>query len=64
MDEGWIWEEKREPDGCPRATHIGTWPDCEVWGLLCCAKGFPDDKESACRAGDPGLISGSGRSPG
>ena len=29
--------------------------------------GFPDSsvgKESACNAGDPGLISGSGRSPG
>ena len=29
--------------------------------------GFPggsDGKESACNAGDPGLISGSGRSPG
>ena len=31
------------------------------------AKGFPgssDGKESACDAGDPGLISGLGRSPG
>ena len=30
-------------------------------------KGFPDssvDKESACNAGDPNLIPGSGRSPG
>ena len=30
-------------------------------------KGFPgssDGKESACNVGDPGLISGSGRSPG
>ena len=30
-------------------------------------KGFPDSsvgKESACNAGDPGLIPGSGRSPG
>jgi len=26
--------------------------------------GFPDDKESACNAGDPGLMPGSGRSPG
>ena len=29
--------------------------------------GFPggsDGKESACKAGDPGLIAGSGRSPG
>ena len=32
-----------------------------------CHWGFPgglDGKESACNAGDPGLISGSGRSPG
>ena len=30
-------------------------------------QGFPggsDDKESACNAGDPGLLLGSGRSPG
>ena len=36
------------------------WP-CEFWG------GFPGDsagKESSCNAGDPGSISGSGRSPG
>ena len=26
--------------------------------------GSSDDKESACNAGDPGLIPGSGRSPG
>ena len=35
--------------------------------MLPCALGFPDDsggKESACNAGDPGLISESGRSPG
>ena len=32
-----------------------------------CWMGFPggsDGKEPACNAGDPGLISGSGRSPG
>ena len=32
-----------------------------------CVMGFPgdsDSKESACNAGDPGLIPGSGRSPG
>ena len=37
---------------------------CEDIGKL---KGFPgglDDKESACNAGDPGSISGSGRSSG
>ena len=38
--------------------------------LYCCnvvARGFPDSsvgKESTCNAGDPGLIPGSGRSPG
>ena len=50
---------------------------CPVMGLLCHmlvlflvfirTKGFPessDGKESACNAGDPGLIFGSGRSPG
>ena len=32
-----------------------------------CIKGFPrgpDGKESACNAGDPGSVPGSGRSPG
>ena len=36
-------------------------------GLLCVREGFPGSsagKESACNAGDPGLIPGSGRSPG
>ena len=31
-----------------------------VWGFL----GDSDNKESACNAGDPGLILGLGRSPG
>ena len=34
---------------------------------VCSSRGFPggsDDKESACNAGDPGSIPGSGRSPG
>ena len=34
---------------------------------LPCTQGFPggsDGKESACKVGDPGLIPGSGRSPG
>ena len=34
---------------------------------MTCESGFPggsDDKESACNAGDPGSIPGSGRSPG
>ena len=34
---------------------------------LLCSTGFPggaDSRESACNAGDPGLIPGSGRSPG
>ena len=35
--------------------------------MLHCLRGFPggsDGKASACNAGDPGLIPGSGRSPG
>ena len=35
--------------------------------LVCHYPGFPggsDGKESVCNAGDPGAISGSGRSPG
>ena len=32
----------------------------EIWGF----PGGSDGKESACNAGDPGLIPGSGRSPG
>ena len=35
--------------------------------LRCCFRGFPggsDGEESACNAGDPGSIPGSGRSPG
>ena len=31
-----------------------------LWGF----PGSSDDKESTCNAGDPGLIPGSGRSPG
>ena len=37
------------------------------WVLFCSFYGFPggsDSKESTCNAGDPGLISGSRRSPG
>ena len=39
----------------------------ELQGCLCYGIGFPDSsvgKESAYNAGDPGLIPGSGRSPG
>ena len=35
--------------------------------IVCIQEGFPDSsvgKESACNAGDPGSIPGSGRSPG
>ena len=38
-----------------------------IFGGLRLAQGFPDSsvgKESACNAGDPGSIPGSGRSPG
>jgi len=38
-----------------------------MWGNFKNFLGFPggsDGKESACNAGDPGLILGSGRSPG
>ena len=40
--------------------------DTSNWTELISIRGFPDDsagKESACSAGDPGSISGSGRSP-
>ena len=49
---------------CIYTIHISTYTDCAV---LCCLLGFPDSsvgKESACNAGDPSLIPGSGRSPG
>ena len=39
----------------------------EINGVQCACWGFPggsDGKESACNAGDMGLIPGSGRSPG
>ena len=38
-----------------------------LYGLILCVLGFPggsDGKESACNAGDLGLIPGLGRSPG
>ena len=42
--------------------------DCSIHiFLLLLPKGFPNSsvgKESACNSGDPGLIPGSGRSPG
>ena len=40
---------------------------CTFLLILCPARGFPggsDGKESACNAGDPGLIPESGKSPG
>ena len=40
---------------------------CDICYLALFRKGFPDSsvgKESACNAGDPGLIPGLGRSPG
>ena len=37
-----------------------TWHLCYFWGF----PGDLDGKESACNAGDPGSIPGSGRSPG
>ena len=43
----------------------------DIYGHICrillFIRGFPngsDDKESTCNVGDPGLIPGSGRSPG
>ena len=38
-----------------------------IFDMVCPIAGFPGNsagKESACNAGDPGLIPGSGRSPG
>ena len=40
---------------------------CSDYTMVCLSGGFPhssDGKESACSAGDPGLIHGLGRSPG
>ena len=45
----------------------GSYGICDPWGELNTMRGFPggwDDKESACNAGDLGLIPGLGRSPG
>ena len=42
-------------------------PLAQILNLLIVIMGFPggsDGKESACNAGDPGSIPGSGRSPG
>ena len=46
-----------------------TYPGGSLWELsyIICVEGFPGssaDKESACNAGDPGVIPGWGRSPG
>ena len=49
---------------CIYIIHVSTYADCAI---LWCLLGFPDSsvaKESACNAGDPGLIPGSGRSAG
>ena len=52
----------QERDGQDTRESGGHFKRCAIHGA-----GFPDSsagKESACNAGDPGLISGSGRSPG
>ena len=75
MWEIWVqslgWEDPPE-EGIPLENST----DCIVHGVTksqtllsdfhCCEKvpGGSDGKESACSAGDPGLIPGSGRSPG
>ena len=46
---------------------LSQWGNPYLRALSINCKGFPDSsvgKESACNAGDPGLIPGSGRSPG
>ena len=52
----------------PREHSMCVWEDCVFfYGGIYCSKGFPHisvGKESACNAGDPGLIAVSGRSPG
>ena len=46
-------------------THTYTWAHTHThMGFPCKGKEFSAGKESACNAGDPGLIPGSGRSPG
>ena len=55
----WRIPGMREPGGLPSMGSHSLWP----LPLL----GFPggsDSKESACNAGDPGLVPGSGKSPG
>ena len=52
----------------PREHSMGVWEECVFfYGGISCSKGFPHSsvgKESACNAGDPGLIPVSGRSAG
>ena len=59
-----------EPRTEPKPPNSSSGAPCVTitdWTLLCARHGLPggsDGKESVCNAGDPGLILGSGRSPG
>ena len=52
---------------CPHSLHLPSLEFLHIYPLTVTLLGFPDSsvgKESACNAGDPDLIPGSGRSPG
>ena len=62
---GSVWEQLWETLWWQK--RLGPGSLSEVWGLLKASSGLPwwlSGKESACNAGDLGLIPGSGRSPG
>ena len=55
------WEGGREaPEGKDLCIHTATCAQNTCMGF----PGGADGEESACRSGDPGLVPGSGRSPG
>ena len=61
------WEESRDPQTARPPPNQGFgWEGGALGRVLLSRRGLPggsDSKESACNAGDPGLIHGSGRSP-
>ena len=64
-----LWLEKNPDSGCLQGVRAGITEqetDPSIWRSLC-SQSFPGGSEvkaSASNAGDPGLIPGSGRSPG
>ena len=68
MNLGKFWEMVRERESWCATVHgvAKSWTWLGNWTTATWARGFPggsDGKESACYAGDLGLISGLGRSP-